>query len=1346
MIKTLKSSNGGFANFGNPEVQCVDSDSDVDALMQPDVDVDAGSTIVRTSERSTGIQTMLLDSENSISSNDSISSMIDSMAAHGSSFIVPSLTGRNNHISLSSTADDSSKGYHGQSNTKRFDALEQLSGISKDRPEIIMLTNFLPMFDYTTANSSRSSLALDSNGDDVSMTDAGKFIDAQLQIRLVKRSNVKKLASRLGSKYPSVGKKVAGKNYKFKSKVDALVGHTDFLLQMVRSVEAIKSQLDLRNDLHIVDTREVSSAYARSFTSANAIAFSNSLIDDSMSDIDASFTPIDALVKIGYKENVARDTFCSSKIWLALMQELREIMVSHSMNLIEVTPTDFRRDSNASVIVRPNVDRFGVNVPKIGVPTISTLVARDPEQSEGSVNVLTGIMRSMYQPVQIRNDEMKISLLLNFLSKEFRYSYGLSEDNVRVALNERFNYNIDENGSNHLLFKAIFGAVPNDIADFPLSNGNSLSSIAQRLVGNDVGVLTFESKYIDADSGTLTPGSAYYIDSVLDSDGRTFATARMDELATLLGKSYLRLNLLANGMNLLAIKVSDPKERAAGSFTSMLANPFNLAVQLVGDVIDLRTGQTLPFITNDYLTSLYAFAAKNERVKAALFLFTMTRLAGYPQWVWGTGDAQPENTPLTDSMIDSILLALKSSTTSQPAQSNSYDGGHLMTIIDEGSIRFAFLAGTPMTRFVETTMQNIFNAFKKNNKAMNNGSTRYGNHVDTVVMMAAFDALMNIIAKYGNKIITSSTTEDSYGNLRYRVVTTLTKQLQSFNLLRNRLAKEVALTRQLMYAAMNSLKKLSSSLLDQVNFLNGQLSLMKLGEIYDVLGSKSTLKMLLNEQQITLNSSFIHDLRNRVNQKSGGGSIGSTTGDQDGDRDFDGDDEIMIVDDSVVNPKLKDALYGALGTTAFASKKGYNKKILTIGLPMGFASDLVQKISLKHLKRSSFASKQADIIRIVVNKVDLQNPDVVYKPKKYLFEMSRYAVRSDQYFLNVPDDPTISDVIKAIPTRDFGQSQQKLGEITYWIDPKARLAALPVGTGRALADESYDFLLDDQKEEIVRNHVMSFLLEAYVRLLTGMSVAEYNYEIEPVMMNMGEMNGLMMNAHVASVIDDKYGSSDDGDGVLFMSDTGSSRGSSNGSGGSGWGSTNSSGSNKKKKKKSKSGGESSGAYDSSPTTDDGDRSRYSSNIKDVPAKKSKMVIDGMKTVGDMGRGLTSISDSLAVSKKALMPKQFDRVFSIPVDPDDFEIDYDETVKTHHGKATMQQLMKNNDVVPITQVQRAASSTSGGYHASATSQYSQGRYQFSDTNSYKFRDRDRTQGDIAFEKYFVSVETINEEQV
>jgi len=32
------------------------------------------------------------------------------------------------------------------------------------------------------------------------------------------------------------------------------------------------------------------------------------------------------------------------------------------------------------------------------------------------------------------------------------------------------------------------------------------------------------------------------------------------------------------------------------------------------------------------------------------------------------------------------------------------------------------------------------------------------------------------------------------------------------------------------------------------------------------------------------------------------------------------------------------------------------------------------------------------------------------------------------------------------------------------------------------------------------------------------------------------------------------------------------------------------------------------------------------------------------------------------------------------------------------------------------------------------------------NVYRFRDRDKTQGDLTFEKYFVSIETLDEEDV
>lgn len=1371
MIKSLKSSNGSFAQVGNPETQASSSGLD-NASSQPSEAIAGSEGYVGTADVELGVQTIAADG--SISSATSLNSLVKSMMSD-SSVIVPGLQSSTNVIGMSKMESSnafrqSSSGY--AAGSKKFEPYEELTGISQERPEIVMLTNFLPMFDYTLAASSKFSRALDDNGKNVSMTDAGQFIDTQMQLKVLHRINSIKMVSRLSSTFSLLGRKTREKKAGFERNVDVLEDHTNFLLELVRSNETLKAQLDLRNDLHVVDTKEASTYHSSNYGNSNGGESFSRSADDDVRSIGEKYTPCDVLVDIGYAESKVKTVFSSTKIWLALTAELRDVLSTHSLQLIDVEPVMYRRDKSASAIVRPNIDKFGVNMNIPDIPDVERFVATTPDDSPRSVSALSQAWRTLYQSVHFKSDEARIAALVHLASKEYRYSYGLSLEGVRSTLSEKFNYNFNQDIGNVSLFKAVFGSITLNISDFPTANNASMANVAQQQISDDLGVLTFESKYIETDNGTLTPGGVYYVENTLKTDGKNFVTKPLESIAKKLSDASRRLNLLTHGMNLMAVRTQDQHDRSSTQFSSVMASPYSFVERLLDGLVNMQNGNSLNDVKNDVLSSVYAFATKNEKVKSALFLFTMARVsAGMNSWANYSSSSAPENTPLAQELVNVIAQALRDATTQAPpgnsgaAQANvdtrgtSSSSAVTYSTVDAGTYMFALLAGTAITKHVESVMKQVFFNFRKNNTAISGSKTRYSGMTDTVIMMIVFDALVHTIAKFTDSMIVSSdlgATDNNPSGVRYTVVRTHASHSNSMIILRNRVAKEISLTRKLLFAAMNTLRKLSGAMQNQVNYLNGPPATRKLNNIADVLKSPSMLRMLMSEQQIVMLASFVHDLKSRVGKKSSGGSI-PNDGDVDRDDDFDGDDELKMLDDSVISPKLKEALYGALGTSDFASKKGYNKKVMSIGLPMGFAQKLTQRIELENLKRSSFANKQSDIIRIVIHKVDMQNPDVVYKPQRYLFELSRFVVRSDNHYMNIPDDPTIDDVVAAIPTRDFGQSQEKNSEISYWSSSSGRTSYLPAGTGRAFADESYDFLTDSQKEEIATNHVMSFLLEAYVRLLTGISVAEYNFEMEPVFMKAdSEFNSMLIQHHLTDVVDSSTSrnsrGNDDNDGVLFGSTSGgssqwgssgkSSNNRSDDSGGSSWGS-------KSKKKKTSTGRENSDSYDSSPrkviVKKDGARVR--GDADDVSPRNASIAYNGLKTANGLNRGFTSVSDLLTVSKKVLMPKQFDRVFNIAVDPDEFEIDYDRTVKTKHGKATMQQLLRNGDVVTQSELMRSARAvrSSNFKFSSEQRQFSQSKYSASDTNSYRFRDRDRSQGDMAFEKYFVSVETINEEQ-
>jgi hypothetical protein len=86
--------------------------------------------------------------------------------------------------------------------------------------------------------------------------------------------------------------------------------------------------------------------------------------------------------------------------------------------------------------------------------------------------------------------------------------------------------------------------------------------------------------------------------------------------------------------------------------------------------------------------------------------------------------------------------------------------------------------------------------------------------------------------------------------------------------------------------------------------------------------------------------------------------------------------------------------------------------------------------------------------------------------------------------------------------------------------------------------------------------------------------------------------------------------------------------------------------------------------------------------------------------------LSTYSDGLAVSRKMLTPKLFDRVLHVIVDPDDFVVDQDKTLRTPQGRELLNQLIGVNELIRV---------------------------------GDEVRSRDKGAGDSSFDKYFVTIE-------
>lgn len=1239
---------------------------------------------------------------------------------------------------------------------KKFEPYEQLTGISHERPEIVMMTDFLPLFTKDVSHSQPSFIHLvENSGIYPYMTDAGRYVDTHIQARQLRMINAVQLARSVRQRYQYMSKQFADRHRHFTQSIDQLFETSTFLLQLVKGLDRLKAQLDLRDDLHTVNLRNVINHYVLNYTAIRSTALFHRLYDYARIYVPATFTVEDALVTLGYTTQNVKHNFSSTKIWLQLLHDLKDILRWHSMAFIDQDPVAQRNDNNAATINKKTTKHFTLRTNLPNLPDAKELGGIHPTQVSQAVSVIDQAYRTIYEDVHFKTEEARIAGLLNLLSKEFRYSTGLANSTVANLLQSHYNYPLQPT-ANVGLWDKVIGEFGNNISDVPAIEDNSLATLSQRQVGN-VAVLTFESKYLDGDTGTLTPGSEYYVNQVLKTDGQSFDTSRMQELNARLQKAHQQFATLVNGLNILGHQTYDYTSHAYASYNSLLSSPSGLLANMTSQLIDRNTGNTLPQALNDNLGAVYTEANKNNTLKSALFAYTMARITrSYNHNVpFFSVALRSDNTPTTDTLIERILVELRrvapqTSTALQHFLVSKFSTGGNTVVISQETIRSSMKSGTALTRYIESTMSQILSAFRS---ASSGDHTRYSGYIDTLMMMVAFDILLATIAKFNNQhiiAISNGTAKYNHGITSFTVSRTKINQRNSLQELTTRVDREMTLTQRLIYSVFNTLTKVTGALTGYINYLKSPPAIQKLKHLSSVIGDTDLLHMLMTEQQISMLASTVQDLKTALNDS--GAIYGD--GDEDGDGDFDVDDEIKDLDHALITPRLRNALYGMFGSDEFASQKGHNKKILTIGIPHGFTTRLKQKVSISNLKKTSFVNKQNDIVNVAVYKVDMENSDIIYKPKRYLFEMSRFPVRDQQRLLNLPAKPRVIDIINSIPTRDFGSSVNAGYDPVY-----GNLGGTQVAKGvkSALADETYSFLTSTQKQEMLQNHITSYLLEVYMKLLTGISVSDYHFDLvdppRPVDLSFIEELTNHRVHHVTTTVTNNRSSAPENHpptgGVLFTHTAAQKAGFvkgaanvqhptlSNPAGVSGF-----------------HGAQIHAAHPVAvPVALEQQRvtTALVTSLEQVTARHVPLVLHDMQTINHLANVVTPQSDPLAVSKKLLLPKQFDRVFNVIVDPDEFEIDYDKTVRTDHGRQALEQMIRKGDIKAESENVFAARWAKTVVLNELRTGEGVGRpfVQNRNANSspyFRFRDRDKNEGDLTFEKYFVVVETYGEEEV
>lgn len=315
-------------------------------------------------------------------------------------------------------------------------------------------------------------------------------------------------------------------------------------------------------------------------------------------------------------------------------------------------------------------------------------------------------------------------------------------------------------------------------------------------------------------------------------------------------------------------------------------------------------------------------------------------------------------------------------------------------------------------------------------------------------------------------------------------------------------------------------------------------------------------------------------------------------------------------------------------------------KIVTVGLPAGMTKAIPGAFTVGSSSDIRLP-KENDVVRIMIYRKNYEFEDIVYKPKKFIFDISRF-IRPG----------TFNDGVTARTTYDNAVS-----ELFQFIDVTSTGATTST-TGDELASVSdYSFLTQDERLQMVSNHAISFIMEMYIRLIAGFDMSESSFLISALetstssdivkssIVLLQRLLGMSGTAVSTATLEQLRASSPEIDEfVTRLEDFAAANGVT---------------------------------LDTSETTPE--------ETTDLSDGLTSNVLAFSKVFG----GASFISGFGGLADRLSSPKAFERVFHIPVMLDSFEIDEEATATTLTGQALLasqryRQLLKTTSLdAPVT---------------------------------------------------------------
>jgi hypothetical protein len=324
------------------------------------------------------------------------------------------------------------------------------------------------------------------------------------------------------------------------------------------------------------------------------------------------------------------------------------------------------------------------------------------------------------------------------------------------------------------------------------------------------------------------------------------------------------------------------------------------------------------------------------------------------------------------------------------------------------------------------------------------------------------------------------------------------------------------------------------------------------------------------------------------------------------------------------------------------AEAGLRYRLLTVGIPSGFSKNLGDRLTGTTFNSTNFQqNKNFDLVYVNVYKRNLEYPQLIFKPKKYLFDLSLFSNGYNN--LDISSSENFDSVLQRVTLLDY----QNFSNPT-------------IVTMENIDNDKYSLIPNSElRKRMFENHVLSDIFEAYIQALTTMKLTEsvfINTDSETwKRLSLGK-NGTDLTPRFAELVRQ----------YLISQRTEEIRNNPA----------------------------------LQPLPDISIEEMLTSSIVDQGTKDTLKLL----TFGNVA---FKTENALA---NILSPKIFERVFTIPLNVDDFEIDYESTTGSESGREFFEKNFFRNKLDTTAPV-----------------------------GTYKLKPR--THRDVVFEDYFVTIELV-----